>query len=450
MNSNDFNKFNPGDFVKIKTNTKIFEGYLMPEYELEHKDVSSFLFVKLKSGYNVGIRKDKILNIEISERKEKKEDLQSKCEKNEEGEFENVDGKILILATGGTIASKIDYITGGVQPAFSANDLLSTVPEISEIDAKILGKQILNKFSENLTPDDWIKIAGEVYKYIKKGAKGIVIPHGTDTMHYSSAFLSFVLKNLNIPVVFTGAQRSSDRGSSDAALNLINSIYFVSLAEKFHIQGVFVLMHESIDDKFCAVFRGTNVRKMHTSRRDAFKGNKFARINFFERKFEIIENEKNDNKKNDNKNNENSSSKSEKKEIILDTKVNKNVCLLKYFPTLTPEIFEILCEKYKGIVIEGTGLGHVNESFIEPIKNAIDKGTFIAMTSQTIFGRTNLNVYATGRRLLKAGVVPCEDMLPEVAYIKLMFALGHYNNYEDIKNFMLTNMSYEIGERSEI
>jgi len=312
------------------------------------------------------------------------------------------------------------------------------IPEISEIGVQILGKQILNKFSENITPDDWIKIANEVYKCVKKGAKGIVILHGTDTMHYSSAMLSFMLKNLNVPVVFTGAQRSSDRGSSDATLNLINSIYFASLnPEKFHNKGVFVLMHEGIDDKFCAVFRGTKVRKMHTSRRDAFMGEKFARLNFFEKKFEIFKKEK-------------ILEKDEKKDLILDTKIEKNVMLLKYFPTLTTEIFEFLCEKYKGIIIEGTGLGHVHESLIAPLKNAIDKGTFIAMASQTIFGRTNLNVYATGRRLLKAGVVPCEDMLPEVAYIKLMFALGHYKEYDDVKNFMQTNMAYEINERSEI
>lgn len=420
---------NPGDFVRITTKDKVYKGYLMPEYELEDK---KFLFIKLKSGYNIGIKKDKILNIGVIKKAEK--------EITEKEEAKDPEGKILILATGGTIASKVDYITGGVKPAFSANDLLNAVPEISEIGVQISGRQILNKFSENITPDDWIKIANEVYRYVKKGAKGIVIPHGTDTMHYSSAMLSFMLKNLNIPVVFTGAQRSSDRGSSDAALNLINSIYFASLnPEKFHNNGVFVLMHENMDDKFCAVFRGTRVRKMHTSRRDAFKGEKFARINFFERKFEIFGDNKNEK---DEKNNPNNT--------VLDTKIEKNVLLLKYFPTLTPEIFESLCERYKGIVIEGTGLGHVNESLIPSIKNAIDKGRFIAMTSQTIFGRTNLNVYATGRRLLKAGVVSCEDMLPEVAYVKLMFALGHYDKYEDIKNFMQTNIAHEINKRSEI
>ena len=426
------NEVNAGDFVKITTSDKIFEGHLMPEYELESKE---FLFVKLKSGYNVGIRKDRILNTEIIKINAEKGILEG--EGKEESDFENAAGKILILATGGTIASKIDYITGGVKPAFSANELLSTVPEISKTGVEISGKQILNKFSENLTPDDWIKIACEVYNSVKKGAKGIIIPHGTDTMHYSSAMLSFMLKNLNIPVVFTGAQRSSDRGSSDATLNLINSIYFASQAEKFNDKGVFVLMHEGIDDKFCVVFRGTRVRKMHTSMRDAFKGDKFARLSFFEKKFErSVKKEAN--------------LTSNNPQVIHDTKIEKNVMLLKYFPTLTPEIFEILCEKYKGIVIEGTGLGHVNELLIGSIKRAIDNGKFIAMTSQTIFGRINMNVYATGRRQLKAGVVPCEDMFPEVAYIKLMFALGHYNKYEDIKNFMLTNIAYEINERSEI
>jgi len=417
-----FSNLTPGDFVKITTKDKIFEGYLMPGYKLEGDE---FLFIKLKNGYNIGIKKDKILNIEVLESFEKEN-------KKKEESDEDVKGKILILATGGTIASKIDYITGGVSPAFSASELLNAIPEISELDVKISGKQIINKFSENLTPDDWIKIGTECYNYIKKGVKGIVITHGTDTMHYSSAALSFMLRNLNVPIVFTGAQRSSDRGSSDAALNLINAIYLASMGKG----GVFVLMHNDMDDKLCVSFRGTRVRKMHTSRRDAFKGDKFAYVNFFERKFEILENEdEKDGKIND---------------LILDTDIDKNVMLLKYFPTLTEDVFELLCEKYKGIVIEGTGLGHVNEALIDVIKRSIDNGNFIAMTSQTIFGRTNLNVYATGRNLLKAGVVSCEDMFPEVAYVKLMFALGHYKKYEDIKNFMLTNIAHEISEKSKI
>lgn len=437
------NDANPGDFVRITTVDKIFDGYLMPEYDLESKN---FLSIKLKSGYNIGIKKDKILSIDVIE---KRKDRGEKENTEREGNFEdtNIEGKILILATGGTIASKIDYITGGVKPAFFAKDLLSSIPEISEMGVEISGRQILNKLSENLTPDDWIKIAAECYDCIKKGAKGIVIPHGTDTMHYSSAMLSFMLKNLNVPIVFTGAQRSSDRGSSDASLNLIMAIYFSSLNIKiFHNSGVFVLMHEGIDDRFCSVFRGTRVRKMHTSRRDAFKGDKFARINFFERKYEMFE--KDDEKEESNKKDNGKNNGNDNKELILDTKIEKNVILLKYFPTLTTEIYEILCERCKGMVIEGTGLGHVNDILIDSIKKAIDDGKFIAMTSQTIFGRTNLNVYATGRKLLKAGVVSCEDMFPEVAYVKLMFALGHYNEYEKIKNFMLSNVAYEMSEQS--
>ncbi|MFN3528228.1 MAG: Glu-tRNA(Gln) amidotransferase subunit GatD, partial [Candidatus Altarchaeaceae archaeon] len=249
-----------------------------------------------------------------------------------------------------------------VKPAFTVEELINAVPEILEINKKIKVKQIFNKFSENLNPEDWIIIAENIYKEIKNGAKGIVILHGTDTMHYTSSACSFMLKNLKIPVVFTGAQRSSDRGSSDASINLINSVYFAN----FSLSGIYVLMHENIDDNYCAVFRGTKVRKMHTSRRDAFKGEIVARINFFERKFEKFINEE---KGNGNK------------ETELDTKICKNVFLLKYFPGLSNEIFEILSERYKGIIIEGTGLGHVNENLIPSIKKAIDKNVFIGMTS---------------------------------------------------------------------
>lgn len=415
----DIKNLNPGDLIKIKTKDKIFEGILLPETESR----TDFLFIKLKSGYNIGIEKGEIEKIELEKKGERKEEKIFRMENK---------GEISILATGGTIASKIDYITGAVKPAFTAEELINAIPEISEINEKINAKQIFNKFSENLTPDDWITIAENIYKEIKKGVKGIVIPHGTDTMHYSSAACSFMLKNLKIPVVFTGAQRSSDRGSSDATLNLINSIYFSNFGSLN--KGVYVLMHETINDDWCVIFKGAKVRKMHTSRRDAFKGEIYARINFYERKFEKFKEDL------DNKINEN-------QETELDTKICKDVFLLKYFPGLNKEIFEILCERYKGIVIEGTGLGHVNEELIYVIKKLIDDGKFIAMASQTIFGRVNMNVYATGRKLLNAGVISCEDMFPETAYIKLMFALGHYNNYQEIKEFMQKNIVGEISER---
>jgi len=418
-----YNNISNGDKVEVKTQNRIYKGIYLPRSELMD---DNYIVIKLENGYNIGIEKDKITYINLIEKKqtdefkiygEVLEKSQKKSQKNK---------KISILATGGTIASRVDYITGGVFSAFTADELISTIPELDEI-AEISGKQIFNKFSENICPDDWIKIAECVFEEIKKNVDGVVITHGTDTMHYTSSALSFMLST-PIPVVITGAQRSSDRGSSDAAVNVVNSAYF-SLSGN---PGVFVVMHESMDDGWCSVYRGTRVRKMHSSRRDAFYGDKFGRVFYDEHKIEIF-------------------GKTEfSGEAKLDTKIEKKVALIKYFPGLSEEIFEILSDKFKGIIFEGTGLGHISEALIPSVKKAIEKGVFIGMTTQTIHGRVNMNVYSTGRMLKKAGVVGCEDMLPETAYVKLMYALGHYSKCEEIKEFMLKNIAGEITERTLI
>lgn len=408
-----------GDKVEVKTKDKIYRGVYIPRSELMDDD---HIIIKLENGYNMGIKKERIECISLIE---KKPDEKFKAKKEESGKTPK-NKKISVLATGGTIASRVDYTTGGVFSAFTADELISAIPELDEI-AEISGRQVFNKFSENICPEDWIKIAESAFEEIKKEANGIVITHGTDTMHYTSAALSFML-HAPVPVVITGAQRSSDRGSSDAAVNLVNSAYF-SLSEN---PGVFVVMHGSMDDNWCSVYRGTRVKKMHSSRRDAFSGDKFGRVLYDERKTEIYDKTKFD------------------AGLEINAGIEKKVALIKYFPGMTAEIFEILSSKFKGIIIEGTGLGHVSETLIPSVKKAIEDGVFIGMATQTIYGRVNMNVYSTGRILKKAGVMGCEDMLSEVAYVKLMHALARYSEHEEIKEYMLKNIAGEITERSLI
>ena len=416
-------KARPGNKVVVDTKEGKYSGIVMERPELADK---GHIVIKLENGYNIGISKDKITGIQVIESGTKQEEYKPRKQV--------IDPKkptISVLATGGTIASRVDYLTGGVHSAYTAEELVSAVPELEEI-ANIHVKQVFNKFSENIEPSDWVKIAQETYNEIKKGVDGIVITHGTDTMHYTSAALSFML-NTPIPVIITGAQRSSDRGSSDAAMNLIDAAVVAS-SGKF--AEVAIVMHAESGDTGTLIHPGTKARKMHTSRRDAFKtingepigAVKDRQITYTQRK-----------------------NKPRGGECILDTKLEEKVFLLKCHPGLAPEVIIALTDMgYKGILLEGTGLGHTSDSLFDSIKKATDRGVAVAMASQTLYGRVDMNVYSTGRRLLDMGVIPCEDMSAETAYVKLMWVLGHTKDLAKIKEMMRKNYAGEISDRTLI
>jgi len=414
-------RYKPGDKLEIETKDRKYVGILMERPELAD---DKHMVIKLESGYNIGIGLDRIRKIKRIKAGMKREKFKLKKHKKDSSKKD-----ISILATGGTIASRVDYITGGVHSAFSAEELISAVPELEEI-ANIQGRQIFNKFSENIVPKDWIKLAKVTANEIQKGVDGIVITHGTDTMGYTSAALAFMLKT-PIPVVLTGAQRSSDRGSSDASLNLIHSAI---VASRGNFSEVVVVMHGETSDSFSLIHPATRVRKLHSSRRDAFQTVNSKPLGRVSKKgIEFLREPKSDGK------------------LKLDTKLEESVFLLKYLPGLNPKMIDNLVKTgYKGIVIEGTGLGHTSELLFEKIKAAVDSGISIAMTSQTIYGRVNMNVYSTGRILQDIGVIPCEDMLSETAYVKLMWLLGHTKKPEKVREMMLTNYAGEITERSRI
>ncbi|AEC50967.1 glutamyl-tRNA(Gln) amidotransferase subunit D [Pyrococcus sp. NA2] len=415
---------NIGDYVEV---TKIedgdlvkYKGIIMPPYELSEGDT---LVLKLDNGYNIGISIEKIKDVRVIERAKAKPEVHFKAELEKKEELPDV----TIIGTGGTIASRIDYETGAVYPAFTAEELAKAVPEIFEI-ANVKTKLLFNIFSEDMKPKHWIKIAHEVAKHLNSGDEGVIIAHGTDTMGYTSAALSFMLRNLGKPVILVGAQRSSDRPSSDAAMNLICATRMaVSEAAE-----VMVVMHGETGDTYCLAHRGTKVRKMHTSRRDAFRSiNDIpiakifpdGRIEFLRKDFR----------------------KRKNSEVWVDDKLEEKVALVKIYPGISSEIIDFLVDRgYRGIVIEGTGLGHAPNDMIPSIQRAIEEGTIVCMTSQCLYGRVNMNVYATGRRLLKAGVIPCEDMLPETAYVKLMWVLGHTQDPNEVREMMLRNYAGEI------
>ena len=410
------NKVEVGDLIKI-TSELTYSGILMPRYESGDE---SHVVLKLKSGYNIGIEFEEIKKIEkIGHVESSKEDAQI-LEKDDKLP------KLLLLSTGGTIASKVDYRTGAVTPALSAKELYEAVPEIAKI-ANVDAEVLFSEYSENLQPEHWLEIAKKVDSVADSDYAGIIIAHGTDTMHYSSAFLSFALSGFKKPITLVGSQRSSDRPSSDAALNLIAATKFLVSTES---TGVYVVMHENESDDTIACHLGTRVRKNHTSKRSAFQtvGSEPAFVVYEDK---ILKNMKK----------EFFSKSNYDPKIKLDTKVG----LVKYHPGFNPEIIESLINlQYKAIIFEGTGLGHVGKTMYDSIKKAKEKGMFLGMTSQCIDGRVSMTVYESGRDLLDMGIIPLENMIPEVALVKAMWALGNSNSNNEIKDMMLENYSSEF------
>ncbi len=417
-----------GDIVSISSSTGKFEGEIMPKTGSGDDNI---IVLKLKSGYNAGILYGKDVKVEkIASGKHSSEIFEKELKRNP------LLPDVTILWTGGTIGSKVGYRTGGVEAKLKPGELLYYIPELAEI-ANITLKHIFNIWSDNMTVKEWQKIAVETANSLKEGANGVVITHGTDTMHYTGAALSFMLQNLNAPVVLTGAQRSSDRGSSDAFMNLICAVH---LAAKSDIAEVGICMHAKSSDDKCAFLRGTKARKMHSSRRDAFRSINSSPIATVNMKGDIqyIGNYRKRNGKG-------------KSEPELATKFEPKVALIKAYPNSDPEIIDYYVKnKYKGIIIEGTGLGHFPTSgisWLPGVKKAVDKGVIVGMTTQCINGRVNANVYEPARMISRAGVVYCEDMLPETAYIKLGWLLA--NKPEQAKELLPKDLAGEITPRIE-
>jgi glutamyl-tRNA(Gln) amidotransferase subunit D len=413
-----------GDVVRITKNSEVYEGILIPRSEYGDE---KHIVLKLKSGYNIGIHITPNTRIEKIGKATKPTFSPPPLPKQHEGL-----PKVAIISTGGTIASRVDYRTGAVRPALTASDLYSVVPELANV-ARIDAQILFSIFSENMTPKHWTEIAKTVAKQITEGVDGIVIPHGTDTLGYTAAALSFVLQNLPIPVMLVGSQRSADRPSSDAATNLLGA---VTAAAKAPFAEVAVAMHETPSDDSVIIHKGTKVRKCHTSRRDAFKSVNATPI-------ARIQNQQVNMLTKDYRRRDLS------RKLILKPEFEEKVALLKFYPGLNPAVIDWYVEHdFKGIVLEGTGLGHVSSYCSNAIRNAIRRDVVIAMTSQCIWGRVNMNVYDSGRDLQALGVIPLEDMLPETTLVKLMWIFGQTKDVEEAKKLLTTNISGEFSPRT--
>ena len=423
--------FGQGEVVEISTSTQVFRGVFI-------KEEKDFLVVKLSNGYNIGIAKRNIKGKKSLGMVRREENTMKKLKEHTRGKALPL---ISILHTGGTIASKVDYSTGAVIARFTPEDIIGLFPELRSM-ASIRSRLISNMLSENMRFSHYNLLGRAVEEEVRRGVRGVIITHGTDTLHYSAAALSFMLENIPVPVVLVGSQRSSDRPSTDSAVNLISAVIFVLNARA---GGVFVCMHESMNDSSCLVVEGVNARKMHTSRRDAFRPiNKglVARVDYENKRVEWLKDLE----------------KSRGEFNIKLFKESIRVGLLKAHPNLL--MSELECFKhFDGLIIEGTGLGHIGISETDKLTKenkrigellaGLARRIPVVMTSQTIYGRINMNVYSTGRDLLRMGVLGnYTDMTSETAFIKLAWLLSNYKK-EEVRELFERNLRGEISDRTE-
>jgi glutamyl-tRNA(Gln) amidotransferase subunit D len=408
----------PGDRIHVDRGEQFYDGVLLPSSTDEH------LVVKLDSGYNVGVARD-AADVEVLD--EDVYDIESAQSEESTSEitFDEDLPTVSLISTGGTIASTVDYRTGAVTAQFDAEDVLRAVPDLAGL-ANYRGRVVANILSENMTPDVWQDLAEAIHEEIEAGADGVVVMHGTDTMQFSASEMAFML-DTPVPIVFTGSQRSADRPSSD---NVMNAVCAVEAA-KSDAAEVMICMHAGQSDDVCALHRGTRARKNHTSRRDAFEtvgAKPLGTVDYdtreisFRREYEGRD----------------------EVDLAIDADIETEVELVKFTPGGDPAVLELYDDK-AGIVLEGTGLGHVNTNWIEYVEDLIASETDVVMTSQCLEGRVCDRVYDTGRDLLDAGVIEGEDMLPGTAKVKLMWALA---NAEDIPEAMGTDIAGEIQDRS--
>ena len=408
-----------GDTIVVRAKGGQYEGVLMPHNGFSGEDIVT---VKLPSGYNVGITVGDIESVEVTA-KRPATSVARRLPPPTKGK-----PTVAVLGTGGTIASYVDYRTGAVHPAVTAEELVFSVPELLEV-CNVRARVIYSIYSENLKPENWQNLAREAGRELNAGATGVVIPHGTDTLHFTTAALSFMLRDLTGPVVVVGSQRSSDRPSSDAALNLLSA----ARVGVSNLGEVVAVMHGETSDSFGAIHRGTKVRKMHSSRRDAFRSlnatplgrvHPDGRVELSDRALPRAPGP-----------------------TTVDDALDSKVGLTYFYPGQRPTEIEGILQGLHGLVIAGTGLGHVAQDITPILHRAARDGVAVVMTTQTLQGRVGLRVYDTGRDLLKAGVMGAEDMTPETALVKLMWVLGHTREPAEVARAMGTNVAGEINPR---
>ncbi len=407
----------------VDTTRGTFTGTVLPRAE---NDDDQHIVLKIPTGYNVGIDINTITGMKETGYKKANYKIPEK-------QFPVTEGLpyVKLFGTGGTIASRLDYRTGAVIPAFSPGELYGAVPELADI-CNLDTEKVFAVFSENMGPMQYKKLAIAIGKEIENGIDGIVIGHGTDTLHHTGAALTFMVQNSPVPIILVGSQRSSDRPSSDAALNLMHAM---KAAGHSDIAEVLVCMFGPTSDEYGLLHKGTRVRKMHSSYRSTFRTIGDTPVARISRK-EILPIHKEYNHRRKDRN------------VTIKPYFSDDVTMFYYYPGMKPDTLDALVDAgYKGVIIVGTGLGHVNKELYPAIERAHAKGVHMYMTLQTIWGYVHMFVYDTGRDMMAKGIIPAGNMLPEVAWVKLSWILGQTDDPEEVKRMMLTPINDEITLR---
>lgn len=409
--------------VKIAKGNATYEGLLLPRSQ---HTADAYVTLKVDTGYNLGVLMDE--NTKIEETGYQKGHYQlPHIDVETKKELPNV----TLLGTGGTVASRLDYRTGSVIPAFTPEELFSAVPELVSA-VNLTPKTLYQILSENFRPEYWVRTAEAIAKEIESGVNGVIIGHGTDTMCTTGAALSYFLRNLPVPVVLVGSQRSSDRPSSDGPRNIL---YAAKLAGHENFAEVVVCMHGGTSDSYNLIHRATRCRKMHSSRRDTFRTlDDIPLGKIDEKKVTWFKDDVRP--------------RCPAEDFILDTKMDQRVGMLYSYPGMNPDILDSMVDRgYHGIVIIGTGLGHVGTDMFPPLERCQDEEIPVVLVVEPLFGYVHLRVYETGRDMLARGVIEGGNMLPSSAYTKLIWVLGHTRHIEEVKKLMQTNMAGEITAR---
>ena len=410
------------DVVATNDAGSTFEGVILPRSEtLDDEHV----VLKLKTGYNVGLHVDRLREVKEVGYKEAVYRIPEK-------EFPSRPElpRVTLLGTGGTIASRLDYRTGAVIPAFTPGELYGAVPELADV-ANLTTKKLFGVFSENMAKEQYVALAAAIGEEIESGVDGIVVGHGTDTMGHTAAILSFMVQDPPVPIVMVGSQRSSDRPSSDAALNLIHAVH---AAGRGDVAEVVICMFGPTSDQYALLHRGTRCRKMHSSYRSTFRTVGDTPLAMVGDDFTYL------------------TDRFRRRDRSRKTTVNPayedRTTILYYYPGMKPDLVDALVEKgYRGIVIAGTGLGHINKPLYPAMQRAVRKGVHVVMTVQTLWGYAQMYVYDTGRDLLDLGIVPLDNMLPETALMKLGWVLGQTDEHAEVLRLMRHPFAGETTER---
>lgn len=419
--------FKTGDFVKVEKNGVFFEGHVIPG------DAGYITLKMVGGGYVAGFLENEVqvtLLPPVAAPPEVPKQVVRNTAKGAGIKIAPSGKKITIITTGGTIATYVNTDTGTVQPTFTGEDLLLEVPELEGFaDFKI--RDVFSLLSENMKPENWKELTQVIYDEIKEGADGIIVTHGTDTMTYSAAAAAYMI-DTPVPVIFTGSQRSPDRPSSDNHMNLMCA----ARAAAGDIAEVLIVMHGSMSDDFCSLHRAVKARKMHTSRRDTFKSvNMFpiANMDYFTGELTFFSDFVDYAKRGEN-------------ELKITPALEEKCAVVKFVPGADPAIFDYYVEKgYKGIVLEGVGLGHVSDDWMPSLQKAAGKKIPVVVTSQCINGSTALGTYETGLAMKEAGVVEAVDQLTEAVFVKLMWLLGQGLDYEKVKKLISTEMKGDMS-----